>query len=79
MSKLTDLPVMPFPPGDERREDELHRRLQQQGAEARKAGVPITRCPPFVDPDMAVDWQIGWVHEHECLIGKRDRKTGLLK
>jgi hypothetical protein len=77
--KLTDLPIVPFPSGDKRSAQELRRSVQQAGAVARCAGLPITKCQPFVDPDMTVDWQIGWRYADEFMSGKRDRTTGLLR
>ena len=57
----------------------IRKGVQAEGAAARKVGVPISKCPPFVDSDMAVDWKIGWRYEDEYISGKRDRKTNLLR
>ncbi len=64
---------------DKKRKLAVMRSVQSEGASARAAGLSIDKCPKFVDPDMAVDWQIGWNYEDSILSGKRDRKTGLLK
>ena len=79
MAKLTDLPIVPAPDGGRRFAEDVRKGVQAEGAASRAAGLPIARCPPFVDPDMAADWQIGWSYEDSILSGRRDRKTGLLK
>ena len=76
---LANLPIVQAADGGKRFADGARQGVQEEGAAARGAGWPISRCPRFVDPDMTVDWQIGWRHEDECKAGKRDRKTGLLK
>jgi len=57
----------------------LRNDIQAEGAAARRANLPVEKCPKFIDEDMAVNWRIGWRHEDEVMSGKRDRRTGIVQ
>ena len=76
---IKDWPIVQGTPAQEKaHQDAVRKGLQEQGAAARATGLPKTKCPAFVDPDMGVDWCIGWTYEDSILTGRRDRKTGRL-
>jgi hypothetical protein len=62
MLRLADLPMIPstwINKADREKADMARwRALNREGYTARKAG--ILKCPPFVDPDMAIYWDVGW-------------------
>ena len=77
---IRDWPTIAGTPSQEAAHRKAVRRgAQKEGDAARRAGLAIRKCPPFVDPDMTVDWRIGWRYEDQCTTGKRDRKTGALR
>ena len=39
--------------------------LIAEGRAAFRAGMQITKCPLFNDPDMGIDWRNGWRWEQE--------------
>jgi len=61
---FTKLPLAPDP--DPKRTEERTRDLLiAEGRAAFRAGLPVTKCPPFKDPDMGIDWRFGWRWEQE--------------
>ena len=78
--KLKELAIVQGTPEQEQAHEKAVRNgVQDEGAAARVLGLPVTRCPLFIDPDMAANWRIGWHYEDSILSGRRDRKTGLLE
>lgn len=50
MKKLTDLPI--YDPDPAASFEKARDRAIAEGREARRAGLRLSRCPPFIDPDM---------------------------
>lgn len=48
----------------------------KEGRTARACGIPKDRCPPFIDPDMAISWKMGWRWEDEARAAKTPLTDG---
>jgi hypothetical protein len=72
---IFDLPIAPFPSAQARRdwETRIRRECIRDGRASRALGIAIAACPPFCDPDMAIDWKNGWRWEDEERAAKRNQ------
>ncbi len=59
-----NLPELPIYRGTQAQADEARQKVwdacTRDGYAAFKTGARLKDCPPFVDPDMAVSWRMGW-------------------
>lgn len=71
MINLTDLPIIKLQKHEEARlASQIRQKLIDEGRAARRANLPITRCPKFVDPDMAINWEMGWRWEDKDILAQ---------
>lgn len=61
---LDTLPLAPDP-DPERTARETRDLLVEDGRAAFRCGFLLKECPPFKDPDMAINWRNGWRWEKE--------------
>lgn len=64
IAELENLPLC-VDPDPVRTENRTRDMLIAEGRTAFRAGLQISRCPPFRDPDMRIDWQNGWLWERD--------------
>lgn len=62
---VSDEPIYTTPELTAKNAKYLQQRLIEEGRAAFRSGLPISKCPPFKDPDMAIDWRNGWRWESE--------------
>jgi hypothetical protein len=51
---------------------------QRDGFAACRLGIPVERCPPFANSDLAVSWRMGWSTAHQRDEARKRGDTALL-